>query len=477
MALHLGGGDAVAQAAALALPTDERLAAFKNNGADAELAALFFQYGRYPMIAGSRENSPLPMNLQGIWNDNICCRMGWTCDFHLDINQEQNYWLSEVANLAECHEPQFKLIEGLRKSGRHTAKVLYGARGWVAHVVTNAWGYSAPGWGLGWGFHPTGGAWLANDLWRHYQFTGDRDFLERRAYPALKEAAEFFLDYLAEDPATGQLFTGPACSPENSFIAPRGGAFYEDMGPVVDTVLVRELFTAVIESSRTLGCDGEFRATLEAARGRLQPLMVAKDGRLREWRLDYKDAQPNHRHASHLVALYPCNQILPRQAPDLAKAAGVTIQRRLSAPKYENVEFSRANFQMFYARLGDAENAYRQLCGLIDENTYRNLFTYSRGGIAGAPCDIFIIDANMAGAAAIAEMLVQSHAGEIELLPALPKAWPDGRVRGLRARGGLTVDLEWEGGKVVAYRIAGPENREISVRVNGERRTERVQKE
>ena len=454
------------------LPTDERLAALKKGGDDPQFAALFFQYGRYLMIAGSRANSPLPMNLQGLWNDNICCRMGWTCDFHLDINQEQNYWLAEVANLSECHEPQFKLIEILRESGRRTAKELYGTRGWVAHVVTNPWGYTAPGWGMGWAFHPTGGIWLANDLWQYYQFTGDKTFLAQRAYPTLKEAAEFFLDYMVPDPKTGFLCTGPACSPENSFITPGGGRFYEDMGPVADTVLVRELFTACIESSRILGIDAEFRAQLEAARGKLQPLAVGKHGQLQEWRLDYDEAEPNHRSTTHLVAVYPCDQISLRRTPELAQAAATTIQRRVTAPHFEDVEFTRGNFLTFYGRLGDAEAAYKQLLGLLREDTYSTMFAYSRGGIAGAPCDIFIIDGNMSGAAGIAELLLQSNNGEIELLPALPKAWPTGKVTGLRARGGFTVDFEWKDGKVVSYRVAAVTARPVKVRVNGAMKSE-----
>jgi alpha-L-fucosidase 2 len=437
------GGNAQAQ-----LPTDERMTALKNGANDPQLAALFFQFGRYLMIAGSRENSPLPLNLQGIWNDNQCCRMEWTCDYHLDINQQQNYWPAEVCNLAECHEPQFKLIEMLRVSGRDTAKTLYGANGWVAHFATNAWGYTAPGWGLVWGLNVTGGLWLANDLWRHYQFSGNKDFLASRAYPTLKEAAEFFLDYMVEHPKYGWLVTGPTNSPENCFHPQAGGTFAEDMGPVCDTVLVRDLFNACIEASKTLGVDADFRATLETAIAKLQPLTVGKHGQLQEWMLDHDEAMPNHRHASHLIALYPCDQISPRKTPGLAAAARRTIKRRVTHPEYEDVEFSRGNFLIFFARLAESEEAHQQLLGLLRENTCFNLFTYSRAGIAGANRNIFIVDGNMSGTAGIAEMLLQSHDG-IEFLPALSKAWPTGRVKGLCARGGFEVDFAWNNGSLV----------------------------
>ena len=271
-----------------------------------------------------------------------------------------------MANLSDCAGPQFKLIELLRQSGRQTAKGVYGARGWVAHTVTNPWGYTAPGWGLGWGIYPTAGIWLA------------------------------------------------------------------------DTVLVRNLFTASIESARVLGVDAELRGKLETARNKLQPLAVGKHGQLQEWRLDHDEAIPNHRHACHLVALYPCGQISPRRTPGLAKAAQTTIERHLAAPGFEDTEFTRAMFLTFFARLGQAENAYEQLLGLLGENTFGNMLCYSRGGIAGAPSDIFILDGNMAGAAGIAELLLQSHAGEIELLPALPKAWPGGDLHNGASKAAIT---------------------------------------
>ena len=453
------------------LPTDQRLARVRRGEDDPALVAQFFQYGRYLLIAGSREDSPLPTNLQGIWNDNLACNMGWTCDFHLDINTQQNYWPAEVCNLSECHEPLFRLIESLRVPGRRTAQRVYGARGWVCHVFTNPWGYTAPGWGLGWGVHPTGGIWIGSHLWEPYRFTGDRQFLRQRAYPTLKEAAEFFLDYLVEDPKHGWLVTGPATSPENAFVTPNGqGACSEYMGPTCDIVLVRDLFTSCLEASRTLDVDDEFRGQVEAALRKLPPLRIGKHGQLMEWLEDFDEAVPNHRHTTHLIALYPSEQITPRATPQLAQAARVTIERRIGRPDWEDVEWSRGNLIAFFARLRDGDQARQHVLGLLREDTDADLLTFSRGGIAGAPQNIFVVDGNSAGTAGIAEMLLQSHGGEIELLPALPKAWSAGSVRGLKARGHVTVDITWKDGKASAFKLRSPNPRPVTVRVNGESR-------
>jgi alpha-L-fucosidase 2 len=449
VALDVGrSGEAVRE-----LPTDERRELLAKGGEDPELLALYFQFGRYLTVAGSRADSPLPLALQGLWNDGLASGGPWTNDFHLDINTQQNYWAAEITGLGESQLPLFGWIDRLRASGQRTARELYGVPGWVSHTVSNAWGYSAPGWGLGWGMHVTSGIWISLQLWEHFEYNRDLSFLETRAYPVLRDAAEFFLAYLTEDPATGLLLSGPSDSPENWYLTPDGEECSLSMGGTCDTVLIEALFRICGEASVLLDTDDGFRSHLEAARKKLPPFQIGKNGQLQEWLTDFDEAAPSHRHTSHLIALYPERQITPREHPLLAAACETTINLRQSADGWEQTEWVEANLMAYYARLLNGDQALAHFRALISDASESNLLSYSVGGIAGATENIYSTDGNTGATGALAELFLQSTADEIELLPALPTAWPDGEVRGLRARGGFTVDLTWRKGRLTKARI------------------------
>ena len=437
VSIHFG------QDANRAMPTDVRWKQVKEGKTDTGLDALFFQYGRYLTIASSRENSPLPIALQGFFNDNKACNMGWTNDYHLDINTEQNYWAANVGNLAECNAPLFTYIKDLAHHGAKTAEVVYGCKGWTAHTTANVWGYTPASSTIIWGLFPMAGSWIASHLWTQYEFTQDKQYLAETAYPLLKGNAQFILDFLAKDPKSGYLMTGPSISPENWFRTAGGEEMVASMMPACDRELAYEILSNCVQASEILDTDREFADSLRTAIAQLPPIQLRANGAIREWFEDFEEAHPNHRHTSHLLALYPFSQITLEKTPELAEAARKTIENRLSAENWEDTEWSRANMICMYARLKDAQEAYKSVQLLQGKLSRENLMTVSPGGIAGAEGDIYSFDGNPAGTAGMAEMLIQNHEGYVEFLPCLPVEWKDGSFKGLCLKGGAEATAEW----------------------------------
>lgn len=447
------------------LPTDIRWKQVRDGKTDTGLDALFFQYGRYLTIASSRENSPLPIALQGFFNDNKACNMPWTNDYHLDINTEQNYWATNVGNLAECNAPLFTYIADLAHYGAKTAKTVYGCKGWTAHTTANIWGYTPSSSSIIWGLFPTAGSWIASHLWMHYEYTQDKQFLSETAYPLLKGNAEFLLDYLVKDPKSGYLMTGPSISPENWFRLESGEELVASMMPTVDRELVYEIFSYCIQSANILNVDKTFRDSLQTAIEQLPPIRLRANGAIREWYEDFEEAHPNHRHTSHLLAFYPFSQITLEKTPELAEGVRKTVENRLNSENWEDTEWSRANMICIYARLKDAQKAYNSVQLLQGKLSRENLMTVSPGGIAGAEDDIYSFDGNTAGTAGMAEMLVQNHEGYVEYLPCLPKEWKDGHFSGLCIKGGAEVSAEWNNGKIILATLKATTDNTFSIKI------------
>jgi len=449
------------------LPTDERLDAYMvNPDADNALAVLFYQYGRYLGISSTRTGL-LPPNLQGLWAPQV--QTPWNGDYHLDVNVQMNLWPMETANLGEVNLPLADLMKKMMPFGEKTAKAYYNADGWVAHVITNVWGFTEPGESASWGISKAGSGWMCNNLWMHYQYSNDKKYL-KEIYPIIKGSALFYNSMLTKEPANGWLVTSPSVSPENSFKMPDGsGDAHVCMGPTIDNQIVRELFNNVIAASQTLGVDKELRTELEQKLSQLPPPgIISPDGRIQEWLAPYEEPEPQHRHISHLYGLYPASLITPEATPELAEAARKTLEVRGD----DGPSWSIGYKQLFWARLKDGNRAYKLLRTIL-RPTRATGINYTAGGgaytnllSAGPP---FQIDGNFGAAAGIGEMLIQSHAGFIELLPAIPDAWKEeGAVKGLKAQGGFTLNFTWKSGKVTAYEVLSAKPVKVKIKVNGE---------
>ena len=448
------------------IPTDRIITNARKGNIDKHMYELVFQYGRYLLISSSRPGD-LPANLQGMWAMGM--RGPWNCDYHTDVNIQMSYWLAEATNLSECHLPYFDLLRSLVKPGEQTAKIQYNMKGWVVHPITNVWGYTSPGESASWGMHTGAPAWLCQHIMEHYRFTEDKAFL-KELYPTMKGAVEFYLDWLTTDPETGKLVSGPAVSPENSFLTEDGSKSQFCMGPTHDQQVIRQLFEDFLEASGILRIkDNTVQETSDALK-KLLDTQIAKDGRIMEWAHEFKEAEPGHRHLSHLFAVYPSALINSIQTPELIEAAEKSLDFRIAHGN--GAPWSYVWHTSLYARMQKAEKATDRLDNFMKTSFCPNLFS------SKPP---FQMDANFGATAAMAEMLLQSHVFQngnynIMLLPALPTSWTNGSYSGLKARGGFEVSVKWKDGRIIMADVKSLLGNPCRIRFNGTSVTPEIKK-